>query len=203
VGTHGQLGQRPCLFVEPQWCTARCLTTVQAWCLKKSVLMGYMLQHPDWFIAAKGRLNQELARLIPRPPLSALADCGALGQLALPPAALESLYHRLAPRVVERTARVVERGAPISELLFLSSGLCTFDKEPLPPPAFLGLDFILAGQTTWPHPIVAMDRVEVWAIPVAAMADLMQRSPSVACSDRRKSSRYALLMRHCAPTRAT
>eukprot|EP00668_Euglena_longa_P001687 GGOE01001992.1.p1 GENE.GGOE01001992.1~~GGOE01001992.1.p1 ORF type:complete len:904 (-),score=194.88 GGOE01001992.1:361-3072(-) len=175
LGTNAHLGVRACLFVEAQWYTVQALTTVQAWCLKKSVLIGYMLQRPDEFIAAKKRLNQEFAKVIPKPTVEQLGHCSAFIDARVPFAVAEALHSRhLLPRVVECTAHLVSQGEPIRDLYFINHGACSINKQKFSIHSLLGLDLIQMGEKKWRHSLIAVDRLEVWSMSVAAVAQTLE-----------------------------
>eukprot|EP00667_Euglena_gracilis_P002351 EG_transcript_2351 len=174
-----QMGQRGCLFVEPQPATVRAVTTVQAWKLKKSILMDYMLQRPDWFLGAKQRLNREFEKFIPKPTMKHMMGCGVVPtdfnqRLA------ERIYDMcLQPRIIESTAPLVLAGEEVRGVFLLVGGLCTFEGRQFGPGSTLGVEQVLRHESFWAESIVANARLDVWFFCFKTLYNVLQKPGKV------------------------
>jgi len=171
-----QLGQRGCLFVEPQPATVTAITTVQAWRLSRAALMDFMLRRPDWFLEAKQRLNQEFERLIPRPTIQHLLSCSLL-PLELPLRLAERIHETcLAPRVVEGGTPVVSAGEGFRGVFLLVGGRCKVGGKQLAAGAALGIDQVVAGAKVWPETATAVTRVDAWVVDFKTLSNVLAPS---------------------------
>jgi|Transcript_67404 CRP-like cAMP-binding protein len=170
-----QLGQRGCLFVEPQHATVRTVTTVQAWRLQKSVLMDYMLQRPDWFLAAKQRLNRELEKSLPKPSIQHIMNCGLFPQ-ELSQRLGERIYETcLQPRVVEGTAPLIMVGEEFRGLYLIIGGTCTFEGKQYGAGDTLGMEQVNRHEAFWRESVLANTRLDVWFLNLNTLHGIMQK----------------------------
>eukprot|EP00997_Jenningsia_sp_PLL12_P002899 NODE_1517_length_1139_cov_78.155963_g1235_i0.p1 GENE.NODE_1517_length_1139_cov_78.155963_g1235_i0~~NODE_1517_length_1139_cov_78.155963_g1235_i0.p1 ORF type:complete len:241 (-),score=73.91 NODE_1517_length_1139_cov_78.155963_g1235_i0:415-1059(-) len=109
VSSGSYIGERGCVFLEKRRHTARTLSVVQAWRLRRSDLMNEFLGSPDWFLRTKKALNDLELRNIPPPPRVALTKCPLW-----PSCAADAMSKLLSPAIFEATAHLHMSGTPLS-----------------------------------------------------------------------------------------
>eukprot|EP00667_Euglena_gracilis_P001307 EG_transcript_1307 len=168
------LGLRSCVFLEPHQHEVRACTTVQAWQLPKATLMDFLLLRPDRFLAAKRRLNADVAKALAKPPLEHLLAGSSLAQLPLHVQQL--LYSKLEPFVAAAMDPVVHLGDAVEHLTFLLSGQCTVNGAPLPRDVLrcLGAEQLRQRVPCWPHTVVAQERAAGWRLPLGALRGVLE-----------------------------
>ena len=176
LGPDMQFGNRACIFLEGQYYTVRALSTVQAWRLKKEVLMYHMLDRPDWFLRARQRMNRELEKSMPKPYFHIfVASSGFLE--GFPHSLVEQLYHdHFKPKVTETGLHVVYRGDPLVDFLYFVNGHAT--DAALPPRYFAGWDYVKKKRPRWEKTITATGRVETWLLPLGSILSVLEKTSS-------------------------
>jgi CRP-like cAMP-binding protein len=175
ANTREPLGVRACIFPEPHSHRVTALTTIQAWRLDKSLLMGYMLERPSHFLATKQRVNEQCAALLARPPPAFFAAIPFFAKL--PEATLTQVYCQLVPQVVEPYAVLSRAGGPITSVLVLVEGSCQHGSARYGVGDAVGADLILDGAVRWPNDVTTMERLAGWAVDLAVVAAAL-RQPS-------------------------
>ena len=175
-GPPDQIGVRTCVFNEPHMYTATAVTALQVYCLDKTVLMDYMLMHPDKFLETKERVNLQTQATLPRPPVELLAHSPSSLLKELPAAVLQKLLGRLEARVREPHARVFQSGTGVHRLCILGHGSCREGERVLRKGDVIGEQCVTAGSTRWRTDVVALERVEGWDLDVEAAIEVLASS---------------------------
>ncbi|MDT0268798.1 family 2B encapsulin nanocompartment shell protein [Streptomyces sp. DSM 44915] len=131
------------------------------------------------------------AELRELPPLARLDD----------PGTLDALADRCVARAYQAGETVAEAGSPVTEVLLIAHGKVArvvpgaYDGEAtlgtLGGGAFAGHEALLGTPASWPHTLRTRTRATVLALPLAAVAELADRSPTLRAHLDREAARPA------------